>query len=402
MTKALIIGGGIAGPVTAMALQRAGIDSVIYESRSPEETAGGAFLTVAVNGLDALRAIDAHRAVSASGFASRTIELQSGTGKRLGAVPMGGELADGTTTHTMKRADLYRALLAEAWDRGIPIEHGKRLRNASPTPAGGVLAWFEDGTQAAGDLLIGADGINSRTRAIIDPGAPAPRYTGLSNIGGFCRQPSVTGEPGKYVMIFGKRAFFGYTLSPSGEIWWFANPPSRAELPRAELASMSSDQWKERLIALFADDAGPAVEIIRHTDEVLIGGNQYDMPRVSRWWRGPMIVLGDAAHAASPTSGQGASLAMEDAVTLAQCLRDLPDTRSAFVAYEQMRRPRVERIVARAARMNSNKAPGPMGRAVRDLVLPLILRLQGSADSQRWIFDHHIEWDAPVPFGRAA
>jgi FAD-dependent urate hydroxylase len=93
---------------------------------------------------------------------------------------------------------------------------------------------------------------------------------------------------------------------------------------------------------------------------------------------------------------------MEDAVTLAQCLRDLPDTRSAFLAYEQMRRPRVERIVAFAARMNSNKAPGPMVRALRDLLLPLILKRQGSADSQRWVYDHHIEWDAPVRLGRAA
>jgi hypothetical protein len=52
--------------------------------------------------------------------------------------------------------------------------------------------------------------------------------------------------------------------------------------------------------------------------------------------------------------------------------------------------------------MNRNKAPGPMGRAVRDLILPLILKQQGSADSQRWIFNHHIEWDAPVPLGPAA
>jgi 2-polyprenyl-6-methoxyphenol hydroxylase-like FAD-dependent oxidoreductase len=400
MTKALIIGGGIAGPVTAMALQRAGIDSMIYESRSPGETAGGAFLTVAVNGLDALRAIDAHRGVLAAGFPPRTIELRSGNGKRLGEVPLGGELPDGTATHTMKRADLYQALLAEAWDRGIPIEYAKRLRKASPTPAGGVVAWFEDGTQAAGDLLIGADGIYSRTRRIIAPATPDPRYTGLGNIGGFCRQPTFTGEQGKYVMVFGRRAFFGYVLSASGEAWWFANPPS-PELTRAELASLS-EQWKERLIALFAGDAGPAVDIIRSTEGLLIGTNQYDMPRVPRWWRGPMIAIGDAAHAASPASGQGASLAMEDAVTLAQCLRDLPDTRSAFVAYEQMRRPRVERIVAWAARMNSNKAPGPMGRAVRDLVLPLILKRQGSADSQRWIFDHHVEWDVRVPFGRAA
>jgi 2-polyprenyl-6-methoxyphenol hydroxylase-like FAD-dependent oxidoreductase len=202
-------------------------------------------------------------------------------------------------------------------------------------------------------------------------------------------------------MTFGKRASFGYLLSPSGEVWWFANPPSPLQLSRVELASLGSVQWKERLLALFDEDASPAVEIIRGTDGLLIGANQYDMPRVPHWWRGPMIVIGDAAHAAS-TSGQGASMAMEDAVTLARCLRDLPDTRTAFLVYEQMRRPRVERIVAWAARMNSNKAPGPMGRAMRDLVLPLILKLQGSADSQGWIFNHHIEWDAPVPLGRAA
>ena len=401
MTRALIIGGGIAGPVAAMALQRAGIESVIYESRSPGETAGGAFLTVAVNGLDALRAIDAHSGVLAAGFRSPTIELWSGTGKRLGEVSTGGELPDGSVALTMRRADLYQALLAEAWDRGIPIEHEKRLLDATPASEGGVVARFEDGTEAAGDLLIGADGIYSRTRRIIDPEAPAPRFSGLGNIGGFTRIPALTGEPGRYVMTFGKRVFFGYILSPSGEVWWFANPPS-PELSRDELASLGSEQWKERLVALFAGDAGPAVEIIQGTDELLIGGNQYDMPRVPRWWRGPMIVIGDAAHAASPSSGQGASLAMEDAVTLAQSLRDLPDTRSALVAYEQMRRPRVERIVAWAARVNSNKAPGPMVRALRDLLLPLILKRQGSADSQRWVYDHHIEWDAPVRLGRAA
>jgi FAD-dependent urate hydroxylase len=397
MTKALIIGGGIAGPVAAMALQRAGIDSTIYEARTPDESRGGAFLTVAVNGLDALRAIDAQAGVLDLGFPSRAIEFRSGTGKLLGEIPMGGALPDGTMTHTIRRADLYQGLLAEAWNRGIPVEHGKRLLDAAITSGGSVAARFEDGTKAAGDLLIGGDGIYSRTRQIIDPCAPGPRYTGLGNIGGYCRIPTIDGEPGKYVMMFGKRAFFGYTLSPSGEIWWFANPPSQAEL-----ASLDGKRWKERLVALFACDAGPVVEIIRATDGLLIGGNQYDMSRVSQWYRGPMIVVGDAAHAASPTSGQGASLAIEDAVVLAQCLRDLRDTQSAFAAYERIRRPRVERIVAWAARMNGKKAPGPMGRALRDLVLPMILKRQGNPDSQRWIFDHHIEWDSPTPLGQAA
>ena len=76
------------------------------------------------------------------------------------------------------------------------------------------MARFEDGTEAAGDLLIGADGIHSRTRRIIDPTTPEPRYTGLGNVGGFTRNASVDTRRGIYTMVFGKRAFFGYTVSP--------------------------------------------------------------------------------------------------------------------------------------------------------------------------------------------
>ena len=392
----MIIGGGIAGPTVAMALQRAGIGSTVYEA-SPADAAGaGLFLTVAVNGLDALRTLDAHRPVMDAGFPSKDIVLVSGTGKRLGEVPIGGTLPDGTVTHTVKRADLYRVLSEEARRRGIRIEHGKRLLDAEPTPDGGVVARFGDGTHAVGDLLIGTDGIHSRTRQIIDPAGPPPRYTGLGNIGGFARTPVVTAKPGAYVMMFGKRAFFGYTVSPSGEVWWFANPPSAGELTREELASLTSDHWKARLIALFADDAGPAVEIIRSTTSWPPGTNQYDMPTVPTWWRGSMVIIGDAAHAAAPSSGQGASMAMEDALVLATCLRDRPDTARAFAAFEQRRRPRVERVVAYGARSSSGKAAGPIARVIRDLVLPIVLK-RVATQSQAWLFGHHIDWDAPIP-----
>jgi FAD-dependent urate hydroxylase len=397
--KALIIGGGIAGPVTAMALQRAGIDPVVYEAY--DTSAGldaGAFLTVAVNGLDALHTLDAHEPVLDAGFPTRSIEFFSGTGKRLGEVPIGGTLPDGTVTHTIKRADLYRVLHDEAIRRGIPIEHGRRLVDAGTTPDGGVVARFEDGTRATGDLLIGADGIHSRTRRIIDPAAPEPRYTGLGNIGGFIRNASVDTKPGIYVMVWGKRAFFGYTVSPSGEIWWFANPPSARELTRAELAATTTEQWKRQLIELFADDATPAVEIIQATTGELPGTNQYDMPSVPTWHRGPMIIVGDAAHAASPASGQGASMAIEDAVVLAKCLRDLPDIRQAFAAYEQLRRQRVERVVAQGARSSSGKAAGPVVRVLRDLMLPLILKRVASSGekSLAWMYGYHIDWDEKV------
>src|SRR5918998_4461684 len=396
--KALIIGGGIAGPVTAMALQRAGIESVVYEAY--DTSAGldaGAFLTVAVNGLDALRSLDAHEPVLAAGFPTRSIEFFSGTGKRLGEVPIGGTLADGTVTHTIKRADLYRVLHAEAIRRGIRIEHGKRLIDAETTPDG-VVARFEDSTHAEGDLLIGADGIHSRTRRIIDPAAPGPRYTGLGNIGGFTRDASVDTKPGIYAMVWGKRAFFGYTVSPSGEIWWFANPPSARELTRAELAATTTEQWRRRLIDLFADDATPAVEIIDATTGELPATNQYDMPSVPTWHRGPMVIVGDAAHATSPSSGQGASMAIEDAVVLAKCLRDLPDIRRAFAAYEGLRRERVERVVAQGARFSSGKAAGPIARVLPDLMMPVILkRVTGSSErSLAWVYDYNIDWDEKV------
>ena len=396
---ALIIGGGIAGPVTAMALQRAGIDSVVYEAY--DTGAGldaGAFLTVAVNGLDALRALDAHEPVLAAGFPTRSIEFFSGTGKRLGEVPIGGTLPDGTVTHTIKRADLYRVLHDQAIRRGVRIEHGRRLVDAETTPDGGVVARFADGSRAAGDLLIGADGIHSRTRRIIDPTAPEPRYTGLGNIGGFTRNASVNTKPGIYVMVWGRRAFFGYTVSPSGEIWWFANPPSARELTRAELAASTTEQWKRWLIDLFADDASPAVEIIEATTGELPATNQYDVPSVPTWHRGPMVIVGDAAHATSPASGQGASMAIEDAVVLAKCLRDLPDIRQAFAAYERLRRERVERVVAQGARSSSGKAAGPIARVLRDLMLPIFLKRAASSGerSLAWVYDYHIDWGEKV------
>ena len=401
-TKALIIGCGIAGPVTAVALQRAGIESVVYEAY-PESTANaGAFLTVAVNGLDALRALDLQGAVMGLGFSTRTIDLVSGTGKRLGTIPIGGVLPDGTTTHTIKRADLYRALYEAARGRGIDVQHGKRLVDADVVANGGVTARFEDGTRASADLLIGADGIHSRTRRIIDPAAPDPRHLGLGNVGGFTRTTAVNRSPGAYVMTFGKRAFFGYVVHPSGEVWWFANPPSaRGAARRVVPEALTSDQWKARLSDLFANDAGPTVDIIRSTTELVGGTDQYDLPKVPTWYRGPMIIIGDAAHAASPSSGQGASMAIEDALVLAKCLRDLPGPAAAFTAFERLRRPRVERVVAFGARSSSHKAPGPAGRVIRDLLMPFFLKLI-ARQSQDWLFGYHIDWDDRVRRGEGA
>ena len=390
--KAFIIGGGIAGPVTAMALQRAGIDAVVYEAYPGGADDAGAFLTFASNGLDALRTIDAHHLVLERGFPTPRMEIQSGTGKHLGDVPNGGTLPDGTVSQTLKRAELYRTLRDESLRRGARVEYGKRLVDAGITPDG-VAARFEDGTGAEGDLLIGADGVHSRTRRIIDPQAPGARYIPVLNIGGYASNIRVPAEPGTFRMIFGKWAFFGYAIHPSGEIWWFANPPRADEPSRAELAAISTEQWRKMLMDLFAEDATPAAEIVSATPGDLSGWATYDLPSVPRWHRGPMVIIGDAAHATAPSSGQGASMAIEDAVVLARCLRDLPDTREAFAAYERLRRGRVERIVAHGARTSNSKAAGPVERVLRDLMMPMILRRVANGGSLAWMHDYHVDWN---------
>ena len=394
--RALIIGGGVAGPVAAMALQRASIDGFIYEAYAGGADYAGAFLTFASNGLDALRAIDAHHLVLAEGFPTPRMTIQSGTGKHLGDVPNGGTLPDGTVSQTLKRADLYRALRDEAVRRGANIEYGKRLVDAETSPDGSVTARFEDGTEAEGDLLIGADGIHSRTRRIIDPSAPGTRYIPVLNIGGYARDVRVQAQPGTFLMVFGKRAFFGYAVHPSGEVWWFANPPRADEPTGAELAAIGTEQWREMLMDLFAGDDSPAVEILRSTPGKLAGWATYDLPSVPTWHRGSLVIIGDAAHATAPSSGQGASMAIEDAVVLSRCLRDLPDTRQAFAAYERLRRARVERIVAHGARTSNSKAAGPVVRVLRDLMMPLVLKRVARGGSLAWMHDYHIAWDEKV------
>jgi FAD-dependent urate hydroxylase len=395
MTRALIIGGGVAGPVAAMALQRAGVDAVVYEAHAQTTQEVGSYLTVASNGLDALRAIGAEGPVLAAGFPTPTNLLLSSGGGRLGEVSNGGRLADGTAAHTIKRARLYRALYQQASDRGLQVEFGKRLVAAEPTPDGGVTAGFEDGSSATGDLLVGADGVHSRVRQLIDPTAPAPRYAGLVNFGGYTPEPAAGATPGVWHMIFGRRAFFGYVVDPAGGTVWFANVP-RAATSSQERQATSAEQWQRQLLELFADDRGPATRLIAAGQLELAGDNTHDLPRVPTWHRGSTVIIGDAAHAPTPTSGQGASMAAEDAVVLAKCLRDQHDISQALAAYERLRRPRVERIVAQAARTSSNKTPGPVGRMLQRVMLPLVFKFLVTEKSLAWRYDHHIDWDAPV------
>jgi 2-polyprenyl-6-methoxyphenol hydroxylase-like FAD-dependent oxidoreductase len=398
MTTAVVVGGGVAGPVAAMALQRIGYAATVYEAHPGTADDVGAFLTLQVNGVAALRALGAADAVSGIGFPTTSMRFRSGTGKLLGEVGTGEPLADGTEGVTVRRAELYRALRDEAVRRGVRVEYGKRLVGAAPD-ADGVRAEFADGSVVRGDLLVGADGIRSAVRQAIDPLAAPARYVPVLNAGGYAPAQPTDARPGQFEMVFGRRAFFLYSVAPDGTVWWGANPPRRAEPAPGELDATAPEQWRAHLLELFARDRGPMTRIIESTPDADLARvwPTYDMPTVRTWHRDNMVIIGDAAHATSPSSGQGASMAVEDAVELARCLRDLPLDR-ALPAFEGLRRERVERVVAQGARTSDQKAAGPLARIVRDAFLPVLLRRAAGkgSGSVAWLHRYDIDWDAPV------
>ncbi|HEX7090137.1 MAG TPA: NAD(P)/FAD-dependent oxidoreductase [Longimicrobiales bacterium] len=393
--RLLIIGAGIGGPAAAVALRRAGFEPVLFEARQAPAESAGLFLTLVANGMRVLRELDLLDAVlRADVVPTPLMAFSSTTGKPLGGVP-NGWLDDGTPSFTLMRGALQKALVEAACARGIEVHHGRRLTGYHATPAG-VAARFDDGTEVEGDLLVGADGIHSAVRRAAFPDAPAPSYTGLLNLGGIAADSGLPPTPDTMHMVWGRRAFFGYTVRPDGEAWWFANVGQEREPARGELEAVPAEEWRRRLRELYADDPPFIAELIERTPR--IGATPiHDMPSLPAWQRGRVVLLGDAAHAVSPSAGQGASQALEDAIVLAKCLRDVAPVEAALARYEALRRPRAERIVAEGRRRGTYKALESRAAVrVRDLLLPLAMRVFANERRLAWIHDYRVRWDEPV------
>ena len=154
---ALVIGGGIAGPIAAMALQQAGIEATVYEAYAHTADSLGGGMTIAPNGQDALDAVGLGELLRPLGVPMTGIVMQDWAGRRLAEF---GNPPGVPPMQLVWRADLYSSLHGEAERRGIRIERGRRLVDATET-ADGVTAHFADGSEATADVLIGADGILS-------------------------------------------------------------------------------------------------------------------------------------------------------------------------------------------------------------------------------------------------
>ena len=340
MGRLLVIGGGAAGSAAALALHKAGFDVTVYEAHPDAAEDIGAFLTLASNGMRALAQIDAAPAVTALGFPLTGMRMFDGSGTERAARPL-GEAEDPTLRYRcLRRGDLNTALQAEAARRGIPVRHGARLVSVHEG-ADSVTAYFADGGTATGDLLIGADGLNSTVRRSIAPTA-RPRYAGERVFYGRTTDAPRLGATDVITFIRGTSVAFGHTASPEGETYWFARVAAGDPLTPEEIAHGTPARHRDHLVPLLREDATPAAAIVAATADDILVTNATELPRGMPWRSARCLLIGDAAHAASPATGQGASMALEDAVILAKALRDAPDRDTALTTYEHLRRPRVE------------------------------------------------------------
>ena len=397
---ALVIGSGIAGPVAATALAMAGIDAALYEARvsDPASANGiGGSLALEPNGLAAPRIVGADDAVRAAA-APITRSVMSIASKPSREMPTPQGLPP---RQLIDRGALHRILRERTERAGVRIHDAKKLIRVDERQDG-VTAHFADGSSASADLLIGADGVHSTVRTLIDPDAPGARYLGLLGFEGIVEDaiddPATASlESGTITFAFRRRAYYLYWKRPDGRIGWGANLPSPQYLSLKEARAVPAEDWLHTLRTTYANDVPGARLTAETTSETLQAvGGLHIMPPVPHWHRGRMVLVGDAVHAPSNSTGQGASLAMESAIQLARCLRDMPDARSAFAAYERLRRPRVEKIAARGARISHAKAPGPIALRLMRVLLPVMVATMNIEQTMAAEQRYTIDWDAPA------
>lgn len=391
MPRALIIGGGVAGPAVASFLADDGWDVALYDARPEPDDYAGSFLNVATNGLTVLARLGLRERLLTDAHHCPRMIMWSGTGKQLGAVPNGPAGDPERGSAVVRRGWLHQVLREGAADRGITTYFDARLTMISEEPDL-VRAGFADGRTAEGDILVGCEGIGSPTRAYLDPAAPVPRYSGLIGLGGLTRVDGLDPTPDTQHFVFGRRSFFGYLVRDDGTVYWFANITA-PEIARSTVRGTDYDRWLWELRDLHADDPYPVPQILAAHQGELGGHPIYDLNRVPTWGRGRVVAVGDAVHATSPSAGQGASLALEDAQVLTRCLREESLPSNAFARFQAERQPRTDKVVDYARKINGQKRVSQhrVGVAIRDAMLPLFLKRASHDRSNDWLYNYRAD-----------
>jgi salicylate hydroxylase len=338
--KIIIIGAGLGGLTAALALQQRGHAVAVYE-QAPQLGEIGAGITLAPNATRVLDAVGLEAAIAAIGM----VPTRQGVRHyRTGEILVKTERKEnskeryGAAYYQAHRADVHHALAHAAETRGIAVACAKRAV-ALEQDGSEASVRFADGSIATGDVVVAADGVKSALRdALFSPEPPLfSGYLAWRAVLPMERLPTISLEPPSDSSIGPGRLFARYPLRD----FTLLNVVGIAAVDGWHAEGWSIPSTREEMQAAFADyhpEAQAIMAAIR-PGEIFKWGIFQHKP-LKTWVNGRITVLGDAAHAMTPFMGQGAAMAIEDAMVLARCLTDFADLDDALIRYERARAER--------------------------------------------------------------
>ncbi|MFM2290134.1 MAG: hypothetical protein RL684_3277 [Pseudomonadota bacterium] len=355
----LIIGGGFSGMAAAIELRKLGLAVDLVEI-DPGWRSYGAGISVGAPTLRAFRQLGILEAFLAQGHAGDDLELYTPDGRPIARLPTKRLVGPDIPGHGAIMRPVLAAILAQATRAsGAHVRLGCTFTSLEERD-GGVDVAFTDGTRGRYDLVIGADGLYSKVRETVLPGAPQPRYSGQAVWRAVVPRPP---QVNTAIMWLGGPYKPGVSPVSQGEMYMYIteNRPQKDYIEPAAMPAMM-----QALLASFTDPVlvkvresiGPHSQVVFRPLEGLL----VPMP----WHRGRTVLIGDTVHATTPHMASGACIGIEDAIVLAQELARGTSVAAALQAFEQRRWERCRMVVGNSGRLGEIELEhGDMGEHAR-------------------------------------
>jgi len=357
--KIIIIGGGTGGLAMALFLEKAGIKSEVYE-QAPEFSNVGASYGVHPNGVHVVDELGLGDKLRENSHQISDFKFKNEAGEIVYNVgSLGLDQTDLKDFIYVARHQVIDVLYQEAKRKGIKVHFSKKLQSLEQDDES-VTAFFKDGTQAKGSLLVGADGTKSKVRKTTFPHQYL-RYTGKWAVFGMGKE----GDLGKaeefleqdYISTYYKEDY-NLTISkhhPTDKeklSWGFIQHQNRKP-PKKHFEEKPTEQFKNEIAERFSDFKEPIKEMILNSS-TFFPDHILDVGLMPKFSFGRVALIGDALQTTDPYSGMGATLSLEDGMYLAKMLRDHVDYEDAFYYYEFDRKDNVQRVHKETAQMQDS------------------------------------------------
>ena len=346
--RVLIVGAGLAGLALARALRRRDITAEVVE-RMPEWETSGAGLYLPGNSVRALDELGIWAELAARANPIVRQRFLDHRGRLLADIDVRSYWDGVAACVAIRRAALHEALRAGSAE--VPVRLGLSVTELDDDGQAKRVR-FSDGSTGAYDLVVGADGVHSTIRGLAVGGPPA-RYVGQASwrfvAEGFPEIDDWT------VMLGRGRAFLTVALG-EGSVYCYADVNS------SEAADARGAEWRE----LFVDFADPVPRLLQHAGDAYFAPIEEVVPPA--WTARRVVLVGDAAHASSPNMAQGAAMALEDALVLADVLATSQDIEEALTEYQRRRTARIAWVQEQTHRRDRTRNLPPI---IRNMTLRL-------------------------------